>query len=202
MKKAICLAACALMLCSFWGCKKTQDDVENAQDDLKSGIIPGIALGQTKEEVFAVVGEDSDVQTFAARGITYLYDLDSLGKWGIDMPAVMGFDFDEDGKLYQYYYNLGANADGDQLCTDEASLQAAFQALQKQAEQAFGEGTETPLMDGQTMQEAAGEGCFGWLSWDTPQGELNVFGGMDMWSPGNHCVGISCVCDPESEAGV
>ncbi len=193
MKKTICLAACALALCSFWGCKE-----EKPREDMKNGIIPGISLGQTREEVFAVVGEDFSVETYAAQGVCYLYDLDSLGKWDVDMPAVMGVDFDGDGKLYQYYYNLGANADGDPLCTDEEALKAVFHSLQKQAEADFGKGVDTPLTDDQTMQEAAGDGCFGWLSWDTPQGELNVFGGMDMWQEGNHMVGISCVGVPES----
>lgn len=199
MKRTIYLAVCALMIGSLWGCTEKEDP--SARDDLQNGIIPGISLGMTEEEVFAVVGEDCTVNDHTAYGKSCQYVISDCGKWDLYMPAVMGFDFNEDGKLYQYYYDFGMDGDGKSVYTDADPLLKAYTVLKTQAEQAFGEGTDAPFMDGQTMQEAAGEGCFGWLSWDTPQGELNVFGGMDMWQEGNHMVGISCVCDPEAEWG-
>lgn len=197
MKRTICLVVCALMIGSLWGCKDKKEP--SSQDDLQNGIISGISLGMTEDEVIAVMGEDYTLDAYAAYGSSYQYVISDCGKWHLNMPAVLGFDFNADGKLYQYYYDFGLDGDGKSLYTDADPLLKAYTVLKTQAEQAFGEGTDTPFMDGQTMQEAAGEGCFGWLSWDTPQGELNVFGGMDMWREGNHMVGISCVCDPEIE---
>ncbi len=90
----------------------TEAETKEPVDDFDS-IIPGIHTGMTEDEMLNIMGygfnsliTPEDGEFYDSR-TDYEYILDSIPILNCNMPAVMFFEFNEQGKLFNFGYHIG-----------------------------------------------------------------------------------------------
>ncbi|MGN0614309.1 MAG: dockerin type I domain-containing protein [Porcipelethomonas sp.] len=161
-------------------------------------VIPDICIGMSESEVMETVGTDYIYKVLPEDDLremdrtTYYYNVDSLDHFGIDMPAVMFFEFTRNSKLYNYGYQIGCTCDSDfnfHYSYSKSELVSAYNSICSVLQQSFGKGIKNP---NSWMTEA---GVLSEYIWQyTDFGQIWFIVGTDLWgeSGANHMTLSSC----------
>ena len=154
-------------------------------DSGEHNIIPGIELGDMKDDVLAKFGTfGRKVENSAKPSTSYSYYIDGLGLFGADMKGEMFFEFaDRTGELICYGYELGGVPSGDGItypCSHD-ELESAYGKVTEKLAEWYGGEPETENDIGVEAQYTA-------VLDDTS--EIWAVYGTDLWGEGT---GINAV---------
>lgn len=140
-------------------------------------IIPGISIGMTEKEVFALVGKGyiSDTYYDYKERTEYRYRLDKIEHLGIEMTSTMFFEFDTKGSLACFGYHIGEVEDefGITYPYAESELSAAYNSVYSQLTEHYGEGLKESMY--------ADMGVKSEYSWTVDGNLLWFVWGINMW---------------------
>ncbi len=145
-------------------------------------VIPGLEIGMTTDEVFAVIGTDytysykSDIHV--NENITYNYNIDSVDIFDVNIPSVMFVEF-SDGILYNFGYHIGLTEES----LEEYSYTSDINALTTAYDKIYG------ILTGY-YGKSYGSDYYGYTSqgtideatWvNTDYGDVWMIVGQDLW---------------------
>lgn len=170
----------------------TEEKQINSDD---KSIIPGIYLGMTQTEVIDLLGgnfetEYYDESNYAWVKIIYNYLTYNVDVFNVDMPAIMFFEFTENGILYNYGYHIGF--DGVNYQYDFSTLSPAYDKINLQLTEWYGPGTQetTDIIGIDQM-----------ITWSTEYGDIWFVVGENMWDYGSGINEITLSCADNSFQG-
>lgn len=144
-------------------------------------IIKGINKNTIKDDIIEMFGECDYVysETSPRSSNEYEYYLGSVKEYGVDMPATMFFEFDDEtGALLCYGYRIGeipTTAGGKFTYPySEEELNDAYDTIYMQLMEHFGQGTSSTVF--------AESGVLRHVDFDTEEGDIWFICGVDMWA--------------------
>lgn len=173
-KKAFALVSSCILLS---GCGSTKPE----QADKAHKIIPGISLGMTKEKVFEIFGEDcihtEDYRDYSYKNnVEYVYSVDKLDVFDIDIKTQIFFEFENDNKLVCYGYHIGRTGDyyDSVFPYSESELIEAYDSILEDLTEWYGKSSSD--------SDYSSNGVLNENSWENEYGSIWFVVGVNMWS--------------------
>ncbi len=155
---------------------------ENPEPDDNKGIITGISLGMTKEEVFEVYGSNysytEDLRDYCKNTVEYGYDTDKVDVFDVDMKTQVFFEFEDDEKLTCYGYHIGRTGEynDSSFPYSENELVENYDRIYEKLTEWYGNSSDT--------ETNSDDGIIKKNIWESEQGEIWFVVGVNMWAAG------------------
>ncbi len=142
-------------------------------------IISGISPGMTKEEVFEIYGNNysyNEEFTDYKNTVEYVYDIDKVDIFDIDMKTQMFFEFEDDEKLVYYGYHIGRIGDyyDSSFPYSKNELVETYDKIYEKLVGLYGSNSDTEVTDD--------TGIIKENLWKTKQGSIWFIVGVNMWA--------------------
>lgn len=174
MNKKVIIPALLSIHIILSGCSKQNPESEN------HGIITGISLGMTKEEVFEIYGDNysytEDLRDYGKNTVEYGYSVDKVDIFDTDIETQVFFEFEDDEKLTCYGYHIGRTGDyyDSSFPYSENELVEAYDKIYEKLTEWYGNSSGIEIVDG--------DGKIKENSWKNEQGLLWFIVGVNMWA--------------------